>query len=241
MLKRRAAHSGAMRLAGAVLLGLVLLAWPLGAAQVPGVFESSLALTVEGDPAPIVPISSLGQWTVNVTYCYLVPGALAQTATRVELRVDAQPAWATITISPATILVPISHPSEPAAEICAPPQTANVYVALSGDAPLGGSADATVLAHAGENAPIAASDASATITIRVAESGPAPGASSVRDPSSNTTRNATLPADLRDQVLDSSTDESSAPAQESDVPALGPALAVSAIVAVAFARLRGKR
>lgn len=221
-------------------LALAALAAPAVAAQVPGGVPATLTLAVEGAPEPLVPLRSLGQWTVNVTYCYLVPGALAQSPTSVALTIADAPAWATLTVSPQTLLVPVGVPTEPepAAEVCSAPQSAVVYAAVSDAAPLGASADVTVNAHADANAPIDAADGSAALTIRVASAVPAAGASGTRDPVSNATRNATLPDDLRGEVLANGSAQETAADEKRGIPALTAPLAALAVLLATIARRR---
>lgn len=221
-----------------ILLAAVLTLVPVASAQA-GVVPSTLTLAAEGGAEPIVPLKGLGQWTLNVTYCYLAPGALAPTSTEVTLTVADAPDWATLTVSPSTLLVPISPPSEPAAEVCAAPLQAIVYAGVSDAAPLGGSAEVTLVGQAAENAPIAASEGSTTITVKVAKEAPKPAGNATRDPTSNATRNATLPPTLRDQVVNQSSEDDEREAESDEkkgIPALGPALVATGLAAAAAAR-----
>lgn len=131
---------------------------PLAAAQVPTSAPSTLELRIAAIEHALVP-GEVAVTRAEVQYCYFALGATALTSTRVQVSVAAAPAWAVVTVSPATLLVPIQNPPSPSTTTCAPPQSVSVYVTSTDEAPPGAVGTLALEAFASANPPMGAASA----------------------------------------------------------------------------------
>lgn len=148
------------------------LATPLALAQVPTQASTALQLAMDPFEAPIVPKLGQGESSLAIDYSYFAPAGLATlTATQVDLYVAQAPTWASVTISPSTVLVPVSAPSGLATYAESPTQIVRVTVAVAEDAPafLPGSLVIRALAH--PNGMLAASEAEVQTLVQAAYAG----------------------------------------------------------------------
>lgn len=138
---------------------LAALAGP-SAAQVPTQFPSAMQLAIAPFDAPLAPDGGVGVTTLTIDYSYFSAGALTTaSATRIDLAVAENPAWATVTLNPSEVRVPTGAPSGLSSTTAAPQQNVEVRVAVNGEAPAFHPASLRIVATAHPNGAIAPTQA----------------------------------------------------------------------------------
>lgn len=153
-----------MTVASLVALATMLAIAPTASAQ--NVVDTQLKLTLGTADTAIKPLSDLAVITGDVVYTYSSNGA-SLIATTIQLKVTDAPAWASVTISPATIPAPVASSTPGAGSTqTTPPLPFKVLVSTTADAPAFTLANIKVSATALTNGNLKQSTAEESTPIR---------------------------------------------------------------------------
>lgn len=157
-----------MRLRAVLLLALAAAAAaaPLAAAQQAApLFQPSLVLLLQPSDEPVTPLTGVSATRGEVEYRHATAGGLVGDSTRVHLRVAHAPPWATVTLSPSTLVL---HRNMPGGTDAVARAAFHIVVTTTMDAPAFVPAEVRVLAEAEPSGLLEGATADASLLVSAA-------------------------------------------------------------------------